>query len=201
MYRPKWVLPADDRAHWHLIERFPFAAVVSRGAARMLATHVPLFRADDTTLLGHMARANSQWRELDRDPQLLAIFQSPSSYISPRIYVDEPDVPTWNYSAVHVHGRYVKADAARTSEILERTVRHFSADGWSLAEVDAALVADFTTQVVAFTIEIESIEVAQKLSQDKTAADHARVRQALERSDDPAARTLGELMAHTRSAR
>ncbi len=58
----------------------------------------------------------------------------------------------------------------------------------ALGEMDAKLVADFKKQVAAFEIDIERIEGAAKLSQDKLPADRARIAAGLRArgaGDDP----------------
>lgn len=201
MYRPAWVRPEDAAEAWPLIQRHPFATLIGNGPTRILATHLPLLRASDQVLEGHMAKANPQWRALESSPDVLVVFQTASAYISPSWYADEPDVPTWNYGAVHVYGKFVKVDAATTAGILLRTVQRFSRDGWSLDSLAPELVAELERGVVGFSIEITSIEVALKMSQDKTEADRARVRAALASASDPGASAVEAFMATTRSRR
>lgn len=201
MYRPAWVRPEDASQAWSLIERHPFATLIGNGPSRILATHLPLLRASGQALEGHMAKANTQWQALESSPDVLAVFQTASAYVSPAWYADEPDVPTWNYGAVHVHGKFVRADGAATTGILQRTVQRFSRDGWSLDALAPELVAELERGVVGFSIEITSIEVALKMSQDKTEADRDRVRNALSSASAPDASAVAALMAATRSRR
>jgi transcriptional regulator len=201
MYRPAWVRPDDAAEAWSLIEHHPLAALIGNGTSRLLATHLPLLRVSDHVLEGHMAKANSQWRMLESSPDVLAIFQSANAYISPAWYADEPDVPTWNYGAVHVYGKFVMTDTVATAGILQRTVQRFSRDGWSLDSLTPEFLAELERGVVGFTIEITSIETALKMSQDKTEADRGRVRNALASSSDPNASAVAALMAATRSHR
>lgn len=55
-------------------------------------------------LIGHVAKSNPLWQRAASD-ELLAVFQGPSSYISPNWYATKHDagkvVPTWNYAVVH----------------------------------------------------------------------------------------------------
>src|SRR5581483_7236234 len=55
------------------------------------------------TLLGHVARANPHWRELE-GREVLAVFSGPHAYVSPTWYEAADVVPTWNYVAVHASG-------------------------------------------------------------------------------------------------
>jgi transcriptional regulator len=101
-------LAAFMRAH-------PFGVLLSAADGTPAATHLPLVVLRDglDVVLGtHMARANPHWRELD-GADVLAIFQGPHGYVSPRWYTDpQRSVPTWNYAAVHCRGRARLADAS-----------------------------------------------------------------------------------------
>jgi transcriptional regulator len=56
------------------------------------------------TLIGHLARANPQWRSFDGRTEAMVAFDRPQAYISPNWYVTGPSVPTWNYATVHTYG-------------------------------------------------------------------------------------------------
>ena len=118
-------LAADELA---LVRDNPFALLVSSGPPPV-ATHTPMLLTDPglggglvgTTLLGHLARANPQWRALG--DEVLTVFSGPHGYVSPTAYATTPAVPTWNYAAVHLTGPIVLiTDAEETLAIVERTV-------------------------------------------------------------------------------
>src|SRR5207247_7760301 len=96
-----------DRLH-AFMRQHSFGLVVSQQAGRLEASHLPLLLDADRgpcgTLLGHMARANPQWRGFQADSELLVIFSGPHAYISPSWYETRLSVPTWNYAAVHAYG-------------------------------------------------------------------------------------------------
>lgn len=50
-----------------------------------------------------MAKANTQWQSFNGSTPVLVIFSGPHCYVSPSWY-QHPDVPTWNYQAIHVTG-------------------------------------------------------------------------------------------------
>src|SRR5262249_9518591 len=108
MYIPA-VFAEPDLTRLHdFIEQHSFGLLVSQVDGLPFATHLP-FLLERTagphgTLVGHMARANPQWREAGGQTAL-AIFSGPHVYISPTWYEAEQVVPTWNYTAVHVYGR------------------------------------------------------------------------------------------------
>ena len=101
------------------------------GGPRMTATHLPLTLVDDR-LVGHIARANKQWKLLDTAVESLAIFSGVDGYVSPSYYATKQEtgrvVPTWNYEAVHVYGRLeVIEDPARILEIVTNLTNRFEA--------------------------------------------------------------------------
>ena len=179
MYRPACYREDDTETLFAMIRAQPFATLVSANAGEPLATHLPLLLGQDAagaaTLIGHMARGNRHWRALEHDQPLLAVFLGPHAYISPRWYRDEPDVPTWNYAAVHVRGRWRRCDDLEsTRRILAASVEHFEramgAD-WSLGELEESLVDKLEKGVVAFEIAVDTLEGVSKMSQDKRPAD------------------------------
>src|SRR5438132_13951957 len=103
-------LPADFQVHdiallHDLIDRFGFATLITVVEGRPQVSHLPLLLDRDAgqpgRLIGHMARANDQWRTFDGTTEALVIFQGQHSYVSPAWYEVHPSVPTWNYLVVH----------------------------------------------------------------------------------------------------
>jgi transcriptional regulator len=182
MYIPS-AFAVDDRAALQAVmDAYSFATLVSVDAGRPFATHLPLLldagRGAHGVLIGHVARANPQWRQLEQ-AEALAIFQGPHAYISPAWYGPGPaSVPTWNYVAVHAYGvvRIIE-DAGLVAEQLRALVeRHEVGSDWSL---DAAYAGKLQAGVVAFELEITRLEGKFKLSQNKPAAARAGVAAAL----------------------
>jgi transcriptional regulator len=72
-----------------------------------VATLLPILW-DDDVVVGHLAKANPQWRSIAPDSPALMICSGPEAYISPSWYAAKAEhgrvVPTWNYSAVHLTG-------------------------------------------------------------------------------------------------
>jgi transcriptional regulator len=93
---------ASDPAWCHaLIGSQSFGTLVGVDDAGLpFATHLPFLLDADRgplgTLLGHVARANPQWRQF-RTPgrPVLAIFRGPHAYVSPAWYEVSPSVPRW----------------------------------------------------------------------------------------------------------
>ncbi len=89
-----------------LIRENSFGTLVSSDGGVPMATHLPfLLRSsgESLELAGHLARANPQTKALLGGTEVIAVFQGPHAYISPRWYTTGT-VPTWNYQSVHCYG-------------------------------------------------------------------------------------------------
>jgi transcriptional regulator len=191
-----------DRATLHAaIEEHSFATLVSSSGETLVASHLPLLLDRDDgphgTLVGHMARANEQWRSAAGQP-VLAVFSGPHAYISPTWYAAERVVPTWNYVAVHAYGRLVLIeDEVAVLDLLRRTVDLYEAGKprpWRLADQPADFIAGLAKQIVAFRIPIERLEGKWKLNQNHAAERRTRVVAALEGQGDENAMAIARLM-------
>jgi transcriptional regulator len=187
MYIPAAFAERDLTRLHDFIERHSFGLLVSQVDALPFASHLP-FLLDRTAgphgaLVGHMARANPQWREADGQT-VLAIFSGPHAYISPTWYEAEQVVPTWNYTAVHAYGRVqIIEDESALLEIVQETVRLYERTmprPWSF-DGSGTFAEQMLTQIVGFRIEIDKIEGKWKLSQNQPVERRKKVIRALQR--------------------
>ena len=206
MYTPAHFAPHRNEDLFNAIERYSFATLVSSAVGGMTASHLPLLldrtaegdgtRSVPAALLGHMARANPQWREA-AGQQVMAIFSGPHAYISPRWYETEKVVPTWNYVAVHAFGELqLIEDPAEAEALLRRTVTYYEASlprPWTLDE-PPEFVQRLTAQIVAFRIPIERLEGKWKLNQNHSVERRVKVVAALLQQDDDNSREIARLM-------
>lgn len=170
------------------VARHAFATLVSAGAGGVPAvTHLPLLasRGEDGRLVleGHVARANPHWQALESAPEVLAIFEGPHAYVSPRWYADPLLVPTWNYAVVHARGQARLLAPERLPGLLARLSAAFEAGAespWSPDRLPEAHAARLHGAIVGFEIAVERLEGKFKLSQNRGAADIASAAEALE---------------------
>lgn len=169
---------------------WPFATLVTSGPDGIgpVASHVPLVLSDDgLRLRGHVAKANPQWQHMDGE-RVLAIFHGPHAYISPSWYVEQDEVPTWDYVAVHAYGRAVIATSSDcVRAILCDLMRQQEPASPLLGRMSEPSFAGMMRAIVAFEIELDTIEGAAKLSQNKCLATRGNIAARLrERFDDDA---------------
>ena len=149
-----------------------------------------------------MARANGQWREFATTPatEALVVFQGEHGYISPTwhaSYATMQHVPTWNYEAVYAYGLpRVIEDAARSIDLLEKTIRRYEAPGspYSAHNHSGEALHGLAKAIVGFEIPITRLEAKFKLSQNRTKEDLDGAIAGLERTGDPAAQRLAQAM-------
>lgn len=198
MFVPAAYAVGDRAALRALIGRYPFSLVTTAGPSGLWATSTPLVfatdDADDTMLLGHLARRNAHAAALDEAQHVLATFSGPNAYVSTRYYAERPEVPTWNYIAVQVRGTLEPVDdEAGLHAILERTMR--VVDRIGLDDMPAGRTDKLLPHIRGFRLTITAMDGTTKLSQTHPPADRLRVIRGLLAEGDAAAREIARLMA------
>ena len=165
-----------------------FGILINQLDGRPWGTHIPL-ELDVATngkdvLMGHIAKANPQWKNFKTASEVLCIFNGPHSYISSSWYHKE-EVPTWNYIAVHVYGRLkiIKGDALMIH--LKKLVDRYETGSEKPITLErlSPKTLNQVRGVVGFQIEITEIMAAYKLSQTRK-EDHQRIIHELEQKDE-----------------
>jgi transcriptional regulator len=199
MYVPAHFKVDDPATLSSFIEENAFATVITHFEGTPLASHLPMLleSAEPMRLLGHMAQANPQWRHFADRTEVLLIFHGPHAYVSPFWYEAREAVPTWNYAAVHAHGRVrIIEDPPRAREIVERLTRYY--EGERAAELlgrwSPAFVEKMLKGIVAFEVDVTRLEGKFKLGQNRSAADIANVISALTESKIGTDRALAVFM-------
>jgi transcriptional regulator len=206
MYTPSAFAEADLSRLHDFIEQNSFGLLVSQVDGLPFATHLPFLLERTTgphgTLVGHMARANPQWREV-AGQTALAIFSGPHVYVSPTWYEAEQVVPTWNYTAVHAYGRAEVIEAkAALLDIVQRSVQFYEQAmprPWSF-DPSSNFVERLLGQIVGFRVEVEKIEGKWKLNQNQPVERRRKVVAALRRQGGENAEAVAELMQAMLSA-
>jgi transcriptional regulator len=184
-----------------LIREFSFATFVSVHENLPWATHIPLELVIDTSgdwfLHGHIARANPQWKNFESADDVLAIFTGPHSYISPSWY-DQPNVPTWNYKAVHLYGKVKIVEGEKLENMLQSLMqRHekmYARQPLEYKDIPAKVLSADLKGLVGFEIKANRIEAVSKLSQNRNAESYGNIISELEQSKDENANRIAEEM-------
>lgn len=178
MYVPPSFHVSDGRTLESFIGRYGFATLITSSSEGLNASHIPVMlrtRGDAQSLIGHVARANNQWRAFDGKAEALAIFHGPHAYISPTWYATSPAVPTWNYAAVHVYGKpNAPEDRDFTRAALIELVAKYGRtrnNPWRTEGLTPDVFDKLASAIVAFEMPIERIEGKFKLGQNRSRED------------------------------
>jgi transcriptional regulator len=191
MYNPAHFREQRVEVLHQLIRQNRLATLVTMGPEGLVANHIPmvLHTAAEPfgTLVGHVARTNTVWRDARPDVAALAIFQGPDAYISPSWYPSHQEtgrvVPTWNYAVVHAYG------ALRTIEDpawLENHVRELTSleeasmpQPWSPEQAPPDFLSAMINGIVGLEIAVARLEGKWKVNQNRLPQDRAGAIQGL----------------------
>jgi len=200
MYIPKYYKNEDIDDVRAFIQENGFAILISQAGGRPWATHIPLILDKDNNgkdiLTGHISKANSQWKDFNKNEEVLAVFSGPHAYVSSSWY-DHENVPTWNYIAVHVYGkiRIIEGDILKTR--LGKLVDKYEAKMENPVSVDRMseeFVESEIRGIVGFEIVITEIQAAMKLSQNRDDKNYKRIIKNLEKQGDVGSLKIAEKM-------
>ncbi|MFH7525774.1 MULTISPECIES: FMN-binding negative transcriptional regulator [unclassified Aeromonas] len=192
MYLPPHFSATDPKALHQLILAHPLGALITHGEQGLDANHLPFEfdgeEGEHGILRAHVARNNPLWQEVKDGGEVLVIFKAADGYISPNWYpgkqVHHKQVPTWNYSVVHAHGRIqVRDDARFVRRLLANLTRRHEAGEpapWKMADAPRDYLEAMVQAVVGIEIEVVRLVGKFKLSQNKDEGDRHGAIQALQ---------------------
>lgn len=190
MFRPPIFQPTDTQKVLDFVKHNGFAIVVSQQNNVPIATHIPLIvstLSDGRQILhGHISKANPQWQNWTEQSEVLAIFNGPHAYVSSSWY-DHPNVPTWNYIAVHIYGkpRILEGDelVASVSQLVEK-YEDGRPNRFQMKDLPEKVLKREFRGIVGLEIEITRVEAAYKLSQNRNERDYKNIIAELEKDGD-----------------
>ena len=150
----------------------------------------------------HMARANSQWRDIEDGAPALIIVHGPGAYVSPTNYASTKttgkNVGTWDYQLVHLRGTVeVIHEPDEIMQIVSDLQRDHEAEReepWDLATANQEFLQEMIRHVVGFTVKITSVEAKYKLDQKNDRSDRLTIISDLEKSDRPTDKMIAAQM-------
>ena len=190
MYLPKHFEETRAEVLHQLLRAHPLGLLVTQPGGELRADSIPFMldaqRGPHGTLVAHVARANTLWRDA-ADAQALVVFQGAQAYVSPSAYPSKAEhgkvVPTWNYIMVQARGRLRAIDdPAWLHALVSRlTERHEAnrAVPWEVSDAPLDYIEKMLGAIVGIEIQIEAITGKWKVSQNRSAADRDGVARTL----------------------
>lgn len=185
MYIPPEFTVTDPETIDTFLHRHTFGTLTARAAdGRMAASHLPfLFTKTGETRIfrAHIALANELSRLAD-GTEVLLVFAGEHGYISSSWY-GHPNVPTWNYTAVHVYGtirRQSPEDLYAQLRELTRTYEQTVNGTTDPETMPQRMIQGYLQHIAGFEITAHRTEAAFKLSQNRNAKDFAAIVEQLD---------------------
>jgi len=206
MYLPTHFEETRIEVLHELARQYPLGTLVTLGSQGLTANHIP-FELDGApapygTLRGHVARANSVWRDHFSDTEALVIFHGPQVYISPSWYETKTQtgevVPTYNYAVVHAYGRLqIVEDRAWLRGLVTRLTDRFEGGRpapWRVTDAPEDFIDKQLGAIVGIEIAISKLFGKWKASQNRPAVDRAGVVEALGAAADADSMAMAQLI-------
>ena len=194
MYLPQHFEETRPDEQHRFIEEHPLGALIVHGPEGLDANHIP-FLVDQSTggpvrLLAHVARTNLVWQDTPDGTNVLVLFRTNGAYVSPNWYPSKHEthqqVPTWNYQALHVHGRmFVHDDAAFVRGVVARLTRDHERRVepdrmWKLTDSAPEFIDRMVKAIVGIEVRVDRIVGKWKLGQNRPDRDRLAAADALE---------------------
>jgi len=203
MYTPKFNQVSDRSLLIEAMRAYSFAILIGpqtdpASDASPVATHLPLVVKDEGEhglLEGHFALANPHWKSLAGQTTLV-VFSGPHAYVSPALYTEPLSVPTWNYIAIHAHGKLslVEDEPGKDALLTELINANEPAYAEKWRAMPEGFRCSMLAGIIGFRIPITRIEGKFKLSQNRPEADRRSV-QAAQAAGDSNQQALAAWMA------
>ena len=183
-----------------LVRARDLAVIVAAKADRTLIAHAPVI-CSPGRLRFHLSNASPLAAILIGGRGAMAVVTGPDAYVSPDWYAAADQVPTWNYVSVEMEGAVRVMTDDETATLLDDLSAHFEGrlapkPPWTRAKMGPGKFEAMLRAITGFEMTLERMTGITKLSQNKAAAEIARVAEALaERPDEGSQRIAAAMTA------
>lgn len=190
-----------------LVVENPWAIVVTTNGDAPMASHCPVLLDEEVpglTLLTHLGRPDAEVLGLGEEEksEVLVIVQGNHGYVSPSWYGPGGSiVPTWNFSAAHLHGAPQVLDEEESLKALTDLTERFESQVEHPLYLDNDLARPIARGTMGIRIPVERFQLKRKLSQNEDAETCRNVIAALRRPGPFEHRPLASEMEQELEAR
>ena len=200
-YPPQWRVTSETAAATALMRANPFAHFITAHTG-LHSTRMPfvadLEAGEPVRLRGHLNGQNPQCDGLDGQAALVT-FDGPASYVSPHWRADHSRAGTYDYEEVRVRGairvvgeigffRQLIDDLAALIEPQHSEIGDYPV--WRTEMAPAGYVERLFPAIMAFEMEVQSVQMISKLHQTFPKADQISVAEHLARSHQEGPRAI-----------
>ncbi|HMU46183.1 MAG TPA: FMN-binding negative transcriptional regulator [Chitinophagaceae bacterium] len=206
MYDLPYFKEGDPAVVIQFVKDHPFAFLAgSDKDNKPVATQVPMFideRKDKLFLSGHIMKNTDHHKAFEANPNVLAMFTGPNTYVSATWYDDPHMGSTWNYMSVHAKGLIRFGNREDLIAMLRRLTLHYEKNNTRSETVFDNLPSEYTEKmmngIVSFEIEVIEMEHVFKLSQNRNKKSYENIIAELKKQGGDAEQ-IAEIMEKRKS--
>jgi transcriptional regulator len=188
------------------IAQYPFAFLAGSDAQnKPVATQVPVFieeKDGQKILRGHIMKNTDHHKAFLHNKNVLVVFTGHHTYVSGTWYSNPHTPSTWNFMSVHAKGIIRFLDDTALVDVLRMTSLHFENNNPQSTTIFDNLPSDYTQKlmkaIVAFEIEIETMDTVFKLSQDRDEKSYENIIARLKVQDEAGRVIAAEMQKRTK---
>lgn len=200
MYNLPHFKEKDQQTVIEFMKQHPFAMLIGSADNKSYATQIPLlFEEKDNKMIfvGHMMRKQDHHKAFEKNPDVLVVFTGPHTYVSATWYHNPHQASTWNYMSVHARGTINFLDEKGLEDALRKLSLHYENDNTHSSTIFDHLSEDYRRpmmkSIVAFEIEVNTIENVFKLSQNRDEKSYHHIMDKLASQDEDGKRIAEEM--------
>lgn len=175
MYNLPYFKEKDSEVMLNFMREHPFSFLTGVDQNnKPVATQVPVFideRDGKLFITGHIMKNTDHHKAFLKNPEVLAVFTGPHTYVSATWYENPHQASTWNYMSVHARGKIQFGGRDELISILKRLTLHYENNDTSSTTIFDNLPSEYTESlmkaIVSFEIEVTALENVFKLSQNR----------------------------------
>jgi transcriptional regulator len=184
------------------MKEHPFVSLVGvDGSGRIEFTQLPVMvkeRDGEVVIQGHIAKKLDHEKAIRENPEVLAVFTGPHSYISGKWYIGNlQQASTWNYISVHARGKVRWMSDQELVDLLREFTLYFENNDRSSNTIYDNLPEEYIQRIikgiVGFEFVVTELENVFKLSQTRDKASYMTIIEKLS-SQDEAGKYIAEKM-------
>ncbi len=201
MYKLKYFTEEDNEKVVAFMKENSFAIIAGMNEDFPVATHVPLEVKqvnDKLFFTGHMMKNTDHHKVFLKNENVLVIFNGPHCHISASWYTNPNVASTWNYMAVHAKGKINFGDEAQTKKIVEDLTNKYEKpdSGASFNKLPNEYVDRLVKAIIAFRIEVQTLDNVFKLSQNHDEETRQRIIDHLRKNGSDDEKAIAREMEH-----
>ena len=175
MYKFSYFQETDQQMLLQFLSDHPFAFLTgSFSSGQQVATQIPMLierQGEELILQGHIMRKTDHHKAFIENPEVLAVFTGPHSYVSASWYTNPRIGSTWNYMSVQVSGKMEFMTDDKLVDLMRKFTLHFEKEDAASPTVFDNLPQGFLSKmmpgIVGFEIRARTINNLFKLSQNR----------------------------------